>query len=58
MGMKKLQLFLNYKYNMMDKFFNDATATLGHYGGDSLTHPILITDGVFETEPSNSIKSL
>ena len=25
MGVKKLQLFFNYKYNMINKFFNDAT---------------------------------
>ena len=25
MGVKKLQLFFNYKYNMINKFFNDVT---------------------------------
>ena len=54
MGVKTLQLFSNYKYNMINDFVNDATVffnyywaapqpPLGHYRGDSLTHPILST---------------
>ena len=43
-------------------FFNRYGAalqpTFGHYRGDNLTHPILITDGFFEMQPSNSITSL
>ena len=43
-------------------FFNCYWAapqpTLGHYRGDSLTHPILITAGAFEMEPSNFITPL
>ena len=54
MGVKTLHLFSNNKYNMINKFFNDATVffncywdapepPMGHYRGDSLTHPILST---------------
>ena len=48
MGVKTLQLFSNYKYNMINKFFNDATVfflllgcTTANFGLFSMGQPHL-----------------